>query len=241
VRSRTASAARRGFTLLEVMVAMSILAMGLVVAFEIVGGALQNHVRARNLEVATLLARGRLAEAEAKFQEDGFRDSDENADGNFDAEGHPEITWALSTTKPTVELGAEGVIKAMTGADGGLEGLLGMAAGAGAGQPSGGGAPVPQMGGAASLAGNPLATTALAFVNQQLSLLGEEIKKGVRQVRLTVSWPEGRSTESFTVVTHMVLLGTAAERAVAASQADLLRRQAAQQGQPQPQPPRVNK
>jgi general secretion pathway protein I len=228
-RSRTG---RRGFTLLEVMVAMSVLAIGLVVAFEVVGGALHNHVRARDLELATLLARGKLADVQARFDLDGFRDFEETDEGTFEADGHGEIRWEMKTVKPTVELGAEGVVKALTGADGGLEGLLSMASpsGSGAGGSGGQGGLAGLLGGAAGAggasgaggspgasgsgaAGSPLAGPALALINQQLATLGEEIKRGVREVRLTVSWPDGRSTESFTVVTHMVILGSAAERA----------------------------
>jgi general secretion pathway protein I len=203
---------RRGFTLLEVMVAMAILAMSLVAAFDVVGGALRNHERTRHLELATMLARGKLAEVEARFEEDGFRDFDESDDGTFDEEGHPEVTWAVRTVKPTVELGAEGVVKALTGADGGLEGLLGMAPGSLGGK-AGDGA-----GAGAGLAGasSPAAAAALASIQAQLTTLGEEIKKGVREVRLTVAWKEGAREEAFTVVTHLVVLTPGSQAPAAA-------------------------
>jgi general secretion pathway protein I len=188
--------AGRGFTLLEVMVAMAILALSLTAAFEVVGGAMQNHLRARRLELATLLARAKLAEVEAKFEEDGFRDFDQSEDGSFGDEGHPEIKWEVKTTKPTMELGADGVIKALTGAEGGLAGLLGLAPG---GQASGGGPTTDPK-------DQPIPPQIKAIIDQQLTALGEEIKKGVRQVRLTVSWEDGRAKESFTVATTMVVL-----------------------------------
>lgn len=201
-----------GFTLLEVMVALAILAMSLVAAFDVVGGALRNHERTRHLEVATLLARARLAEVEARFEEDGFRDFDESDEGTFADEGHPEVAWKVETVKPTVELGAEGVVKALTGADGGLEGLLGLQGGALGGQAGG------QGGGAGSAGGlSPIAGQALGAIQAQLTSLGEEIKKGVRQVRLTVSWKDGATEESFTVTTHMVVLVTGAQAAAAAT------------------------
>lgn len=198
--------AARGFTLLEVMVAMAILALSLTAAFEVVGGAMQNHLRARKLEVATLLARAKLAEVEAKFEEEGFRDFDQSEDGAFDDEGHPEIRWEVRTTKPTVDLGADGVVKALTGAEGGLMGLLGLS-------PDGQGAGGPGTDAAASLAASPMAQAAKAAIEQQLVALGEEIKKGVRQVRLTVSWEDGKATESFTVATTMVVLTPGSQRA----------------------------
>jgi len=203
---------RRGFTLLEVMVSLAILAMSLVAAFDVVGGALRNHERTRHLELATLLARGKLVEVEARFEEDGFRDFEESEDGTFEEEGHPEVAWSVKTVKPTVGLGVEGVVKALTGADGGLEGLLGLAPGAlgGTGDGKGSGGPTTSamagLQGAGGLAGGLGASAALGAIQGQLTALGEEIKKGVREVRLTVSWKEGAREESFTVVTHLVVL-----------------------------------
>lgn len=203
----------RGFTLLEVMVAMAILAMSLVAAFDVVGGALRNHERTRHLELATMLARSKLAEVEAKFEEEGFRDFDQTEDGTFEEEGHPEVRWSATAVKPTVELGAEGVVKALTGAEGGLEGLLGLAPGAlggtgPSGQGAGGGATAPT-------STSPLAGAALGAIQAQLTALGEEIKKGVRELRLTVSWSEGAREESFTVVTHLVVLVSGSTAAAA--------------------------
>jgi hypothetical protein len=50
-------------------------------------------------------------------------------------------------------------------------------------------------------------------------VLGEEIKKGVREVRLTVSWSEGARQESFTVVTHLVVLVPGSQQPAAAAAA----------------------
>jgi len=112
------------------------------------------------------------------------------------------------------------------GGQGGLQALLGGATGA-AGASGAGGSP------ASALAG-----PAVALINQQLGALGEEIKRGVRELRLTVTWPDGRHTESFTVVTHLVILGTAADRAQRAAQQNVQQLQQLQQqlGQPAPVP-----
>jgi general secretion pathway protein I len=196
-----------GFTLLEVMVAMAILAMSLVAVLEVVGGALRAHERTRALELATTLARGKLAEVEARFETDGFRDFDESYDGSFEEEGHPEVKWILTTVKPGVELGADGVIKALTGVEGGLDGLLARLGGSGpGGQATAGQAAGPTT----AVAASPLAGLAKGLIQQQLVSLGEQLKKGVRQVRLTVAWPDGPHTQSFTVVTHLVVLAAGA-------------------------------
>jgi general secretion pathway protein I len=202
--------ARRGFTLLEVMVALAVLALAMTAVSDVVGGALQSHNRARQLEVATMLARARLAEAEAKFEEEGFRDFDQVEEGTFSDEGHPEVAWKVECLKPQVELGPDGVLKALTGIDGGVAGLLGLD-GKTPGQGGGAGSAAPT-GPFSSLAGSPMAATAVAMIQQQLTSLGEKLKSGVRELRLTVSWKDGRAEESFTVVTHLVILKTGAQR-----------------------------
>ncbi len=215
---------RRGFTLLEVMVALAVLALALTAASDVVGGALRNHVRARQLEVATMLARGRLAEAEAKFEQEGFRDFDQTDAGTFEDEGHPEVTWKLEAIKPQLELGPDAVLKALTGVEGGVAGLLGLdtkgqpgqkpAAASGTGAAPGG--PT------TSLAGSPLAGAAVGMIQQQLTALGEQLKSGVREVRLTIGWKDGKATESFTLVTHLVVLTPGAQKAAAPAAGGLL-------------------
>jgi general secretion pathway protein I len=203
---------RRGFTLLEVMVALAVLALALTAVSDVVGGALRNHVRARQLEVATMLARGRLAEAEAKYEEEGFRDFDQTEAGTFEDDGHPEVTWKLEAIKPQLELGPDAVLKALTGIEGGVAGLLGLDAkglGKGAGTDGGSGS---AGGPISSLAGSPLAGAAVGMIQQQLTGLGEKLKSGVRELRLTVGWKDGKVTESFTLVTHLVVLTPGAQK-----------------------------
>jgi general secretion pathway protein I len=53
---------------------------------------------------------------------------------------------------------------------------------------------------------NPATATMAAMVEQQLAGFAQTIKKGVRELRLTVSWKEGAREESFTVTTHLVVL-----------------------------------
>jgi hypothetical protein len=63
-----------------------------------------------------------------------------------------------------------------------------------------------------SLAGSPMAATAVGMIQQQLTGLGEKLKSGVRELRLTIAWKEGRVAESFTVVTHLVVLTPGAQK-----------------------------
>ncbi len=175
----------RGFTLLEVMIALAILAASLVLVSDVVGGALRNHVRARQLEVATTLARGKMAELEDRYEAKGFRDFDESDDGTFEDDGHPEVHWKLEVRVPTVGLGPDQVLQALTGSGGGLQELLPPEL-------------IPAIG--------PAQGVVNATLQRILTRIGEDVKKGVREVRLTVSWADGGPEESFTVVTDMVVV-----------------------------------
>jgi general secretion pathway protein I len=178
--------AAAGFTLLEVMVALSILAGALVLASEIVTGALRNHQRAQHLEVATLLARGKMAAVEDHYEWKGFRATDEQDEGTFESDGHPEVRWRLEVKVPPIQVSPDAVVKVLTGSDQGLKDML----------------PSPDKN--PQLA--PFQAALTAALQGVLGQLGEQLKRGVRQVRLTVSWPEGAREESFSVTTHMVVL-----------------------------------
>ena len=179
----------RGFTLLEVMVALAILAGALMALSDVVGSALRNHVRAQQLEVATLLARGKMVELEEGFERTGFRDFDQTEEGTFEDEGHPELRWRAEVVKPEVDLSAERILAMLTGGED-LSALLPGAA--------------PSEDGTSVL--DPRAGALSALVQTQLTAFGEIVKKGVREVRLTVSWNEGETERSFTVVAHLVVL-----------------------------------
>jgi general secretion pathway protein I len=173
------------------MIALAILSAVLLTISEIVGGSLRNHVRARQLNVATLLARGKMASLESNYVRKGFRDFDEKDEGSFEEQGHPEVRWTVEVLKPQAELTPERILQLFAGQEGGLDGLLKQLA------PKSDGGPQQQM---------PSAAAITQLIQAQLTIVGEQVKKGVREVRLTVSWPDGKKPESFTVVTHMVVL-----------------------------------
>jgi general secretion pathway protein I len=174
-----------GFTLLEVMVALAILAMGLMALSDVVSGALRNHVRAGQLDVATLLARGKLAELEDLFERKGFKESDQSDEGTFEEEGHPEVRWKVEVRKPPGEMNAERLL-ALAG--GGLD--LGQLL------PKKGAPPI----------ADPRLALMAPMLQAQLTVMAEGVKKGVREVRLTVSWADGAREDGFSVVTHLAVL-----------------------------------
>lgn len=85
-----------GFTLLEIMVALAILASTLVVLLRIV----TNNVRATNhskmTTAATFLARTKMVEVEDAVLYDGFVETNELKNGTFKAYGYPQFRWNTS-------------------------------------------------------------------------------------------------------------------------------------------------
>ncbi len=83
----------RGFTLLEVMIAMAILATTLVVVFQSQSQSVSMTSRARFETTASLLAQSKMAEMEAAKPEDVISDS-----GDFD-EDFPDYSWQVDVTE----------------------------------------------------------------------------------------------------------------------------------------------
>ena len=85
-----------GFTLLEVMVALAILASTLVVLLQII----TNNVRATNhakmTTAATLLARGKMIDIEDLILENGFSTDNELEHGTFRDQSYPDFRWESS-------------------------------------------------------------------------------------------------------------------------------------------------
>ena len=99
---------RRGFTLLEVMVAMAIMAMGFSVLSEAHGRAALATIDARNVTMGTILARGKMLDVEFELKKDGFGDYDKVIEGDFSKEGQPEYKWIATARKIEIPVGKMG-------------------------------------------------------------------------------------------------------------------------------------
>jgi general secretion pathway protein I len=221
-------AARRGFTLLEVMVSLGILAVALIALGDMNGGAARMHSYATKLTIAVQLARGKLLDVKQLLIKDGLSDYSKEYRGTFDDEGWPEFSWRAQVIKPDFE--ADGV-RALNGVTSSLglnptdiSSLLGNIPGLGA-LTGGAGGSAPSTG---SLA--PGATTdptqALAalgpiggLIDGQLKTLSQQVKDSVREIKLTVSWKSTATTEeSFDVVEHIIQLPDASQEQQANAQ-----------------------
>jgi general secretion pathway protein I len=203
---------RRGFTLLETVVALAILALALMAIFDLNSGAVSNHVYSKHLTVASFLARSKMTDLEQELYDEGFSEDDEEESGDFSDEGWPNYKWRAKIIAPDTDgVSPDQLIGAIfnlpigetDGDMGGLASLFGGGAG-GADDKGGGSGPVPAGGGLGGMA----AGMAQPMFNQMI----EQITQTVREVHLTVTWKEGKVVESMDVVTHVVSLGPGSDR-----------------------------
>lgn len=190
----------RGFTLLEVMVALGLLAAALMAIADLTGNALRNHEYARDLSAATLLARGKMAELEQKYEDEGFRDFDQHDDGDFSDASRPDVRWHVDLIRPDPDLSADQLFSLVAGTGTDPQALISRVMG------SAGGATASGTDQASTSSASPAAALVSRLIQAQLTTFGETLKKSFREMRLTVSWRDGKATHSFTVTTHLVVL-----------------------------------
>jgi general secretion pathway protein I len=205
-----------GFTLLEVVVALAILAMSLMAIFDLNAGAIASHVYVKRLTVATLLARSKMTDLEQELYDKGFSNDDDEDSGDFSDEGWPMFKWRTKIIAPRTEgLSPQQLIGGLFnlplgggGEEGGLGPLGALFGGAGEGKDQKG----PDLGGGTGGAAGALMGPAAGMIQGQFTQMVDQITKSVREVHLTVSWKEGKVTESIDLVTHVVSLGPGSDR-----------------------------
>jgi general secretion pathway protein I len=85
----------RGFTLLEVMIALALLGFALVVLIKSAAGDIFNAQQAHMMGVVTDLARGKVYDIEEKLLHDGFSDTEQHEDDKpFTDEGWPAVHYS---------------------------------------------------------------------------------------------------------------------------------------------------
>ncbi len=187
---------RRGFSLLEVMIALVILSASLVILVQSQSGAVAMTQEAERFIAATDLARLKMAEAMLRLEEEGFQSSEVVEFGEFDDLGdeitnlefgkeYEDFHWEYTITEIDIQLAGDLLSKAreMEG-DGGFGGMLGDAGILG------------DAGGAGSSAG-----MLESFMQPQM--LTEALGPYIRMVVVRVWWGEGseEATEEGTEIT----------------------------------------
>ncbi len=210
----------RGFTLLEVMVAVAILGLGLTAIFAAQAGALASVSNARNLSQATGLARCKMSEIEADMQKNGLAQDDLAEQGPCcDAIEVPRMTCSWRVDRPVFPDAKFGDLQLDTKLNlSGAPGVPGASPGGGAAAPGVGALnllaqgdkgkiDVPQGGNpgdlAQSLAGQA-GGIADGITQLVMSIVYPDLKTvfeaGTRKVTVTVTWNEGQRVRTLEVV-----------------------------------------
>ncbi|MBW2731420.1 MAG: type II secretion system protein [Deltaproteobacteria bacterium] len=162
------------FTLLEVMIALAILALGLTVIGQAQQVASRQVLRSKMMTTATLLARHKMVDVEDELFKEGFDGFDETQDGDFDDQGFPRYGWELKVEK--IEL---------------PENVDGESIGEAAGDASGQGG---SQSGMSKLGGNML--------GQQFKIFRGVLEESIRRVSLRVFWQEGVTKREIPLVAY---------------------------------------
>lgn len=179
---------RRGFTLLEVMVAVTILAIALTAIFASEAGAIRAAARARWMTTGTLLARCKMAEIEEQMLREGLPAVSATGTDECCEEGEVEgfeCEWEISRiVLPDAALAEDGEGQEGASEEGsaptGVEDVMSMMG-------SGGGDMMSQL-----------------AMQYAFPVIKPQIEEQVRRARVTVRWHEGTEEQSFDVVQFLV-------------------------------------
>ncbi|MCX7943264.1 MAG: prepilin-type N-terminal cleavage/methylation domain-containing protein [Deltaproteobacteria bacterium] len=167
-----------GFTLLEVMISLAILSIALSAVIGVNIGAMSISGKSKGIIIAASLARSKMFDIEEELRIKGFPDFDEQLEGDFDAEGHPDFKWVAQIIK--IKLPNYSAPKEMASATG-------------------------QNQGTSSLGISPtLITPEMSAAMAGLPIFLKQIEDAIREVKVTVLWLEQEREKSLTVTTHFV-------------------------------------
>jgi general secretion pathway protein I len=185
---------RRGFTLLEVMIALAILAVSLTILIGTQANSVHMTERASRMSSAAMLARSQMIDIEHELLTDGFSDMTEEMRGDFRDDGFDGMEW--NAVVEVVELppeASEQLVNSVTSSlfgssDGQSEGALTGVAGVG---------------------------MALPMIVGQIPTMINEMSERMRRVTLEISWPEGEGRGTLTVQQYVVNLNKGGAEGVA--------------------------
>ena len=176
------SAKTHGYTLMEVLIAVTILAFVLTVVLGTQASQVQVGATANELGTASLLGRGKMLEIESELMSDGFSDNEERDRGDFRSEGFASMSW-------------ESVVMPVNIDDGSKEALLGEANTKLFGEGEGGGGGL--------FTGNEGFASYLPMVVGLLPDYINQIGEKVRKVQLTITWENMRGEQTLTLVQYV--------------------------------------
>ncbi|MFN3197911.1 MAG: prepilin-type N-terminal cleavage/methylation domain-containing protein [Bradymonadia bacterium] len=182
----------RGFTLLEVMMAMAILAVSLSALVGHQSVAIQMSDYSNKASQATYLAEGKLLDVEDQMLRDSMDVLDNCDQGDFRREGLKRFKWKacgykLEIQDGTAEALTEKFMALLGGLGGGLPGGLGDAAG--------------------GIAANPNVQGQLALAVGLLPTIIGQLEDKIRKVRVEVNWTDQTGDHVITLERFVTSLG----------------------------------
>jgi len=178
---------RRGFTLLEVMIAMSILAGAMTWLAVGVARAIKAENHAKLMTVATFLARQRLSEFEDELFEKGFGEFEKKICEPFSDKAMARFSWCITVDK--VELPAADQVQSM------------ISKATEAKQQLNPDAPKTDSAKPGDSASNPAAGAAGMF-GTIFPLVKDILEQGIRRVTVEVLWREGSVNHQVTATIY---------------------------------------
>jgi general secretion pathway protein I len=200
----------RGFTLLEVMLALSILAVTLVGLLGRTTGNVRLTQESAMRGTAAALARGQMYEIENTLLHDGFQDLDQSLEGDFTEQGWPKIHWEAAIEKVEIP-GLEGMKAMQGGGEAGSEG------GQASGEQGGGGmiSQLLSMGGMGGMGGGGEGAedTSMdaSLISSQFEMFRQVLEASIRKVTLTLTWKVGHEDQQMAVVCYFTDPGAISE------------------------------
>jgi hypothetical protein len=190
----------KGFSLLEVAIAMSILIVAMVALMGHEGIAIQMSDYSNRLSQATLLLQGKMLDVEYKLLKDGMDQLDDCEEGDFHEEGMKLFNWKACAYKLEMAEGAgEQIVEQMKAA---LAGFSPMSADGNAAAPMGD--PADGTEGASpldALSGN------VEMVAGALPMLLQQLEDKVRKVRVEVTWKDAVAERTLVIERFVTALG----------------------------------
>lgn len=166
----------RGFSLLEVLIALAILGMSLGVLLQSQAQSLDATGRARDYNIASSLMRSKLVDIEAETLADGFVVGSTESAGDFAEDGFPDFKWSAKVSEIEMDLTSiSSLCESMMGGEEGGDDTM-----------AGGMSCEALLGGAAG------------GVLQNIS---EDLTRGMRAVEVKIEWQNAGYSEGFSTRT----------------------------------------
>lgn len=169
---------KAGFTLLEVLIALSIMVLILASILSVQSSSLSASTRARELNTVALLARNLMIETEAKIEGRAFTEVAEETDGVF-PEPYQDFRWKVAIKEvefPQLDLSGASAAGGASGAAGAADqGYQGPA--------------------------DPGANQSAEMI---VKLITNFLSKAIREVQVTIYWKRGNNDVDYSVSLYWV-------------------------------------